>query len=35
MIFVLVNPTVPFLSINHEFVIPEPRIDKCVNEGAG
>ena len=34
MVFVLVNPAVSFLSLDHEFIIPEPSIDEGVYEGS-
>jgi hypothetical protein len=35
MFFVLIDPTVSFLRVNHKLVIAEPCIDKGIDKGAG
>ena len=35
VVFVLVNPAVTFLRIDHELVIPEACVNKCIDEGPG
>jgi hypothetical protein len=32
MIFILVDPTVAFLCLNHKLVITKTSIDKCIDE---
>jgi hypothetical protein len=34
MIFVLIDPTVSLLCVNHKLVISEPGIDKGIDKGA-
>jgi len=34
MFFVLIDPTVSFLRVNHKLVISEPCIDKGIDKGA-
>jgi hypothetical protein len=32
VILVLVYPTIPFLSLDHQFIIPKPSIDESIDE---
>jgi len=34
MVFILIDPTVTLLRINHKLVISEPRINKGIDKGA-
>ena len=34
MVFILIDPTVSLLCINHKLVISEPRIDKGIDKSA-